>query len=178
MQDKLQHYTRKLGLHNCIQFNTGLLNPEERIRDYCRQDKCGSYNKNHMCPPLVGSLEETRALLSNYHTGILFQYSESLDVSNDKNGLRRTKKEFHKKVLKLEKFLNKHAETDVLGIIGGNCELCKECGALSDEPCRHPRKARPSLESLGIDVIALLEKLGLDNKFHKDRITWTGCILY
>lgn len=131
-----------------------------------------------MCPPLVGSLEKTRERLSKYHTGILFQYSEPLDVSNDKKGIRRTKREFHKKVLKLEKFLNKHAKTDILGIIGGSCELCEECGALSSEPCRHPRKSRPSLESLGIDVIALLEKLGMDNKFHEDRITWTGCILY
>jgi len=30
---------------------------------------------------------------------------------------------------------------------------------------------------LGIDVIALLERLDLDGKFHADKITWTGMIL-
>jgi len=47
-----------------------------------------------------------------------------------------------------------------------------------DEPCTYPDRARMSLEAIGIDVIKLLDKFGLDSEFHPDRITWTGCILY
>jgi predicted metal-binding protein len=63
------------------------------------------------------------------------------------------------------------------GLIGGNCQLCRTCAAVEDKPCRHPEKARASLEAIGVDVIGLLERLGLDGRFHPDRITWTGCLL-
>jgi hypothetical protein len=35
-----------------------------------------------------------------------------------------------------------------------------------------------SLESLGVDVVSLLDRFGLDSAFHPDTVTWTGCILY
>jgi hypothetical protein len=35
-----------------------------------------------------------------------------------------------------------------------------------------------SLESIAVDVIALLDRFGLDSDFHPHRITWTGCILF
>ncbi len=56
--------------------------------------------------------------------------------------------------------------------------MCDECKAVSDEPCAYPESARPSLEALAIDVVALLDTLGLDSRFHPDRVIWTGCVLF
>ncbi|HPC73544.1 MAG TPA: DUF2284 domain-containing protein [Syntrophales bacterium] len=36
--------------------------------------------------------------------------------------------------------------------LAGPCPLCKECAIIKNEPCVLPGKARPSMESCGIDV--------------------------
>ena len=78
----------------------------------------------------------------------------------------------------MEEALKARGINPVWGMIGGNCGLCDICKARSNEPCLYPEKARMSLEAIAIDVMALLDKFGLDNKFYEDKITWTGCILY
>ena len=50
-------FARQLGIETCLEFNPGLLVPEQRIRALCFEDKCGNYGKNYMCPPHIGSLE-------------------------------------------------------------------------------------------------------------------------
>lgn len=131
-----------------------------------------------MCPPYVGSLEDIEACLKQFKRGILLQYSESMNVGDDREGVERTKVKFHSKILQVEDFFNYEMEGPRWGMIGGSCSLCPICKAKFDEPCQYPDKARTSLESVGIDVIAFLDQFGLDNKFLPDRITWTGCILY
>ena len=173
----VQEQAGKLGLGLCLEFDPTLLVPEERIRSYCIENRCGSYDANHMCPPRVGSLEEVEAALQGFPRGVLLQLSRPMDVANNREGVIRTKLEFHHLILRLERRLKKRGATPLRGLIGGNCELCRICAAIEKKPCRHPEKARTSLEAIGVDVIALLERLGLDGQFHPDRITWTGCIL-
>jgi len=173
----VEEQARKLGLDLRLEFDPALLVPAERIRSYCIQNRCGSYNANHMCPPRVGSLEEVEAALQGFSQGVLMQLSRPMDVANDREGVIRTKLEFHRLMLRLERRLKKRGVAHLWGLIGGNCELCRTCTAVEDKPCRHPEKARTSLEAIGVDVVGLLERLGLDGRFHTDRITWTGCIL-
>lgn len=62
---------------------------------------------------------------------------------------------------------------------GGDCKLCATCvGQGSDEPCRHPFEARPSMEALGIDVIATAANAGLRIEMPAiDAPRWTGLLL-
>jgi predicted metal-binding protein len=131
-----------------------------------------------MCPPHIGSIDEINKRFKRFQRGVLLQYSKSLDVRRNRKGVEQTKKDFHERILKLEEFLYSEGITNVWGMIGGSCSLCEICKARFDEPCPHPEKARTSLESLSIDVLGLLQQCGLDNKFHPDKITWTGCILF
>lgn len=176
--NKIKEYSEKLGIDVCVELDPGLLNPEERIRNYCKENKCGSYGRNYTCPPNAGSLDEIRERLTNYDHGYLFQYSQEVDLKKEFKKLLKSKDDFHKMILKIEDYLKKADMEEAWGLIGGNCGLCDTCAIQKDKPCRHPDQARMSLEAIGIDVVGLLDKLGLDSKFHKDRITWTGCILY
>jgi predicted metal-binding protein len=175
--DLVQEQAGKLGFDLCLEFDPTLLVPEQSIRGYCIENRCGSYDANHMCPPRIGSLEEIAVRLQGFSQGVLLQYSRPLDVANDREGVIRTKLEFHHLILRLERRLKKRGATHLWDLIGGNCELCRTCTAVEDRPCRHPERARTSLEAIGVDVVGLQEKLGLDGQFHPDRITWTGCIL-
>lgn len=169
---------RESGIETCVEFEADLLVPEERIREYCYENKCGNYRNNYMCPPHVGSIEEIRARLSAFRRGVLLQYSKPVDVRNDIVGVRQTKVDFHRKILRLEAVLKEEGVDGVWGMIGGSCALCEVCKAEFDEPCPFPDQARTSLESIAINVLALLDRFDLDNEFHPDRITWTGCILF
>lgn len=167
-----------LGIAVCRELDVALLVPEERIRPLCSEDKCGNYGKHYMCPPHVGTLDEIRRKLSRFQRGVLLQYSELLDVRNDGEGVVRTKLDFHHRILQLEDMLNDEGIAPLWGMIGGSCELCRPCRAAAGEPCPQPDEARMSLESIAVDVIALLDRFGLDSRFHPHRITWTGCILF
>ncbi len=168
----------QLGIHTCIEFDPGLLTPEERIREICHGNKCGNYRVHYMCPPHVGSLEDAERRFGEFKRGVLLQYSEALDVTTDIEGLLRAKMELHTRVLQMEEYLRSRGLANAWGLIGGSCWLCYPCKARSGEPCPHPEAARPSPEAFGVDVMALLGKLGLDNQFHSDRVTWTGCVLF
>jgi predicted metal-binding protein len=161
-----------------VEFDPRLLAPEQRIRDLCLENLCGNYRNNYLCPPRVGSLEEIEARLKRFQRGLLLQYSRPLDVRKDIDGLRQTKVDFHRKVLQVEEALSRSGAKAVWGMIGGNCALCEPCKATTEEPCPHPNEARTSLEAIGIDVMALLDRFGLDTRFRPDRITWTGCVLF
>ena len=173
-----EELANSFGIETCIVFNTELLVPEERIRALCFEDKCDYYGKNYTCPPYVGSLKEIRLKLSGFQHGLLLQYSKAINVRGNREGVIKTKIDFHKKVLQMEEALKERGKNKVWGMIGGNCRLCDTCKSRTDEPCPYPDKARMSLEAIAIDVLALLDKFGLDNDFHEDKITWTGCILY
>ncbi len=173
---ELELLSKKIDLKEIIEFDPPLLLPEERIREYCFQNLCGNYGKHYMCPPFIGTVEEIKSKLSRYNKAILIRYSEEVDVKEDKNKAKRSKIDFHKKILELENFLSQKG-IESWGLVGGSCSFCIECKAITNRPCKHPHKARPSLESLGIDVQKLLDNFGLDNKFYPDKIVWTGCIL-
>ncbi len=173
-----QELASHLGIGIYLEFSPEFLVPEERIRSLCCENKCDNYGKNYTCPPYVGSLEEIRTKLRNFQRGLLFQYSKEIDVRGNREGVIQTKIDFHNKILRMEELLSERGTNNVWGMIGGNCGLCDICKAKSNEPCLYPDKARMSLEAIAIDVLGLLNKLGLDCDFHTDKITWTGCILF
>lgn len=178
LMDELILFAKELGIASFQEFDPAVLVPEEWIRNLCKEDKCGNYGKNYMCPPYAGSIGEIKEKLARYEKGVLFQHSRQVDVKGNRKGVEESKVYFHEKVLQLEDFLNGRGIKDLWGMVGGSCTLCGECYARVGKPCPHPEKARPSLESLGIAIMALLEGFGLDAEFQPDRITWTGCILF
>jgi len=175
---KISELAQQLGINTCMEFDSSLLVPEWRVRDLCLENKCGNYGNNYMCPPHIGALNEVKPKLKKFHQGILFQYSQPVDARNDTRGVTRIKVDFHNKILQLEDCLKKDGIKDAWGLIGSSCALCDVCKARTASPCSYPDKARTSLESLGVNVVALLDRFGLDSAFHPDMITWTGCILY
>lgn len=174
--DELRELSLSHNLIDLTEFDPLLLLPEDNIRKYCYENICGNYGNHWMCPPLIGSIGDIKVKLASYNKAILIRYMEEIDVKLDKKQIKRSKINFHKKILEIENFFNQKG-IDAWGLVGGSCSFCIECKAITNRPCKHPHKARPSLESLGINVQKLLENFGLDNKFYSDKIIWTGCIL-
>ena len=156
---------------------------DERVRLKCQVPVCDSYNKNLMCPPYVPSVAEFREILKNYKKAILLQVSAELSEAS----ASAPTEEVFLPARKLHDLVNageKEAFTAgfrfAAGFIGGCCRLCDECVAVhGGTHCRFPFKARPSMEAMGIDVMATAEKAGMPVVSFPigSRVTWTGLIL-
>lgn len=115
------------------------------VRKKCRFG-CAIYGKNLQCPPYGMDSKETENLLNSYKWAILLEGSPP-------------GKEFHKKLLLLEKkaFLAGYHKALVFG--AGHCPVCQQCP--ENGICRYPEKARPSMEGSGIDVYTTAKNAGI-----------------
>jgi predicted metal-binding protein len=113
---------------------------------------CGGYGSTLMCPPHAPAPEETRKMLDEYRTGILFEGT----YGNTKKIAVRMEREI---------FLSGFQKA--LGLGAGPCRLCPSCAM--GEGCRNPDRARPSMEACGIDVFTTVRKHGFSIEVVKTR---------
>lgn len=192
---------KRFGATNAASFSAKSVVVDERVRLKCLVPVCDDYGLNLMCPPNVMSVQEFREVLAKYDWVILIQIEELIpaEMINEirqaddvaalyKNAkfLDTYKKSFNPVKLKLHRIVHKvEAQAFALGyrfatgFIAGSCKLCPGCVAKdSQEPCRHPFRARPSMEAVGIDVFKTAENAGLPFDMPpKNSIVWNGLVL-
>ncbi|MCU0722967.1 MAG: DUF2284 domain-containing protein [Planctomycetes bacterium] len=112
------------------------------VRFKCRYG-CGGWGSSLCCPPHSPTPEETRAVLDSYRGAVLFEAPRG-KVTATAVALER------------EVFLAGYHKAFAFG--AGPCFLCKSCAFLKG--CRHPREARPCMESSGIDVYGTVRRHG------------------
>ena len=100
---------------------------------------CGGFARCLTCPPYSPEPEQTAAVLKEYRTALLIHGDDHTDVTRIAVAIER------------EAFLDGWYRALALG--SGPCRLCRRCALESGKrACRHPDKARPSMEACGIDV--------------------------
>jgi len=107
---------------------------------------CGRFGRCLTCPPYSPTPEQTRRILAGYSKAILIQVQDESIAAHDL-------------VVKLERQAFLSGYYSAFGMIAGPCVRCEEC---SIPKCSHPRLARPSLESSGIDVYETVRKNGFE----------------
>ncbi len=118
------------------------------VRQKCRFG-CKEFGKNLQCPPYAMNFWETEEMLKSYSWCMLVE------------GMPPGSK-FHKKLLNLEKRLFLAGFHKAFSFGAGPCLVCKKCP--EDNICRHPDKARPSMEASGIDVYKTAKSAGISLK--------------
>lgn len=124
------------------------------VRWKCRYG-CDGYNSSLCCPPNTPDYRETRELVDSYDRALLAHFTDPLGTRPDPTGIVTT--------LERDVFLAGYYKAFALG--AGPCNLCNEC---SMDVCRHPAKARPSLESCGVDVFLTARNNGYKIEVVKD----------
>ena len=158
---------------------------DERVILKCQVPLCNEYGNHLLCPPNSPSLAEFREALKKYSKALLIQLrtpADQLDSTSEesrKKAIYARAKELHEIVNIVEKAAQKSHFTFAAGFIGGSCKLCDPCvGVKSGKPCKHPFKARPSMEAVGIDVHLTAATAGLE--FFADiekEVVWNGLVL-
>jgi len=92
--------------------------------------------------------------------------------------LRDSKNEFARIMTALEAEAFKMGYRFAAAFAGGDCVLCDVCAGATGEPCNHPFEARPSMEAVGIDVVATAAAAGLAVELPAvEHPRWTGLLL-
>lgn len=155
---------------------------DERVRLKCQIPICDSYGKNLMCPPYLPSVMDFRDALARYDRALLVQLSVPLHKKSKgkTNEVFDPARVLHELINLGERLCFEAGFRFATGLIGGCCRLCEVCIVMEPEGhCRHPFRARPSMEAMGIDVIGTLENAGLPLlRFPvQEKVVWTGLIL-
>lgn len=156
---------------------------DERVIMKCMIPRCRHYG-DLVCPPNVMKPAEFRTILEKYRYGIMLstEYKNpprppSLENSDEVSREIRTKAaELSEILLKLESYTLSKGCRFAAGLTGGSCKYCDEC--IGSGKCLHPYKARPSMEAVGIDVVATLRNIGIELAFPvTDTVKWWGLLL-
>jgi predicted metal-binding protein len=117
---------------------------------------CPDYGKNATCPPNVPSVSECRQFFSEYSTAVIFHFHKKVDKPEDRHSWSQG---VDQGLLKLERdvFLAGYQKAFLLFMDG--CSSCKDCPGVK-EKCKNPQSARPSPDSMAMDVFSTVRKYG------------------
>lgn len=166
---------------------------DERVRLKCLVPRCENYGHHLMCPPNTLDVAEFRKIVKAYSYALLVQVDAPYDSSDQKGtSLGRRAREgrtggpgkkqeriLHDIVNEMERYAFKEGYYLAAGLVGSDCSLCGSCvGVEKRGGCRHPFEARPSMQSLGIDVIRTCGRAGMPIRLSsKEPVRWTGLVL-
>lgn len=169
----------KYGFSENKEFDTDRIILDQAVRNMCRQNTCGQYGKNHMCPPAIKGLDEWHKDIALFKKGIIVTKAYSLKNKYDMQSMFEGALDFHKTLAQVKEDVESFNPHDHFLFLGaGACTICKECTYKEDEPCRFPEKAFPSLEACGIDVMSLSKSAGVKYNNGENTVTYIGAILY
>jgi predicted metal-binding protein len=144
--NKYAAHALKEGATSVKEINPSSVVTDAWVRLKC-QFGCGGYNYGYCCPPDTPTAEETRRILDGYKRALLFH----IETLPSKERRRRLKK-FLRMLVDLEGQMFKDGYYKAFVYLAGPCRLCEECGKVKGTTCKRPDRARPSMESCGIDV--------------------------
>ena len=148
----------------------------ERIRYIC-QHECPMYGKTWACPPAVGSVSECKQKCLSFQNALLIStITEVNDISNIEETLS-TRPE-HEKITNEVRDLMHQQDVFPYVLSTESCSACQRCAYLDGEPCRQPDRMHPCVESHGINILPLIEELGLLFQYGENVVTWFSLFLY
>jgi len=157
------------------------MTPEElefsqRIRWIC-ENECPMYGKSWACPPAVGSVEACREKCLQYKNCLMIStITEVCDIASIEETLS-TRPE-HEEITNMVRDLFREQGIEPYVLSTESCAACARCAVLDGEHCRNPERMHPCVESHGINILPVIEELGLAFQYGENIVTWFSLLLY
>ncbi|MDR3070790.1 MAG: DUF2284 domain-containing protein [Propionibacteriaceae bacterium] len=145
------------------------------VRQMCAADRCQAFNRSWSCPPASGTLEESRATIACYHTGLIVQTTAVLDDSYDYETMMAAGEEQKQRLIDFREELWP-SYPDLITLGNGACTICSLC-TYPNAPCRYPDRMVQSMEAFGLVVSDVCTDNNLGYYYGPSTITYTGCYL-
>ena len=147
-----------------------------RIRWICEHE-CPMYGTSWACPPAVGSLDSCAGKCRSYENCLLIStIVEVEDIANLDQTLA-TRPDHEAITDQVAELLKAQGVTPYV-LSTEACAICDRCAILDGEPCRHPDRMHPCVESHGINVVPVMESCGMEFQFGCNVVTWLSLLFY
>ena len=172
LESRLIKSFAQLGFTEYRKIDTNEITFSSDVFKQCEKNTCGMFGKNHGCPPKAGSEEKCKARVMKYDTAYVI--SMILSIKNRKE-MSHSMELLHNAINEIRKEF-KDENVTVMGT--GPCNICEECTALKNEPCRFPDKTLYSMEGSGIDVVRMSMNLKMKYNTGKGSVAFFALVLY
>ena len=147
-----------------------------RIRWIC-ENECPMFGKSWACPPAVGSVAECQAQCRRFDSCLMIAtITEVADIANIDETLA-TRPE-HEAITNQVGDLLRQQGIEPYILSTEACAECDRCAWLDGQPCRFPGRMHPCVESHGINLLAVLEELGLAFQYGENVVTWFSLLFF
>ena len=175
-KNKLEEKLSELPLYIYDFIDPRELEFSERIRWIC-QNECPKYGTTWACPPGVGTVPECQERCMVYRNCLLISsIAEVADIADIDETLAT--RPAHEALTEQVGALLKEQGVQPYILSTQACAICDRCAILDNQPCRFPEKMHPCVESHGINVVPILERLGLEFQFGSNVVTWISLLFY
>ena len=148
----------------------------DRVRWIC-QNECPQYNKSWACPPAVGTVTYCKAKCLMYKNALLISTIQEVRDIADIDETLATRPE-HEVVTNQVRDLLREMGVEPYVLSTESCTVCQRCSWLDGKPCRYPEKMHPCVESHGINILPMIEELGLTFQYGENVVTWFSLLFY
>ncbi len=173
LQQDLQRYARlarQEGATSVAIVPAGRIVLDERVRMKCEVPLCKDHGTSANCPPHVGKVANMRERVKQYEYAVVFnvEFPSQRMVSGggDPQENIADRQLIGKIVSAVESAAFYDGHYLAAGFGSGSCKItwCPKvpCAVLQGAECRHPCRARASMEAVGMDVYGLAASLGWD----------------
>ena len=114
----------------------------------------------------------------SYQKALVYQTVGKLEDSYDFEGMMEAARLHNELSRALAKWFATLPFAKKLHLGAGGCHMCGVCAKRTNEPCRHPELAMPSLETYGIDVSELAASSGMKYINGQNTVTYFGALLF
>ena len=175
-RELLEEKLSELPLYIYDHIDPKALEFNDRIRWIC-ENECPMYGKSWACPPGVGTIPVCQRKCLSYKNCLLISTIVEVSDIADMEETLATRPE-HEAVTAQVQEIMRQLGTDPYILSTEACTLCERCAMLDGEQCRFPEKMHPCVESHGINVVPVLENLGLEFQFGANVVTWISLLFY
>ena len=172
----LEGQLAELPLYGYFYIDPNSLEFSDRIRWICEHE-CPMCDRTWACPPAVGPVENCRKKCLSYENCLMIAtIVEVADIANINETLA-TRPE-HEAITNEVRDLMRQQGVDPYVLSTEACVECDRCAWLDGQPCRHPDRMHPCVESHGINLIPTLEENGIEFQFGANVVTWVSLLFY
>jgi len=117
---------------------------------------CDEYGRTATCPPNTPSVSECERFFHDYKDAVIFHFEKGVEKPEDRHDWTRG---LNLKLLELEREVFCSGFEKAFLLFLDSCTLCDGCPGVRTK-CKEPEQARPTPESLAVDVFTTVRKVG------------------
>ena len=135
------------------------------------------YGRTWACPPGVGTVNQCEKKCKDFaHCLMISTITEVPDIADIAATLQTRPQ--HEAITNEVRDLMRLQNVEPYILSTEACTICQRCAILDGEPCRYPDNMHPCVESHGINLLGVLEELGLNFQYGENVVTWFSLLFY